>query len=124
MTTGRSEVLTAEALAALETAAMKVDHLGVRSVDDALVMADAIVEPEGGDVEWLMAHGCDVIDHLRREVRRLTAALDGARREERERAIDDCADALRPSHVVDPALALMRCRNAIYGLRALPDTAP
>lgn len=55
-----------DALAAIEA------H-GVQSADDALAMADAILDPENDGVEWLMQHGCDVMDHLRAEVRSLRA---------------------------------------------------
>jgi len=59
----------------LAALAQAIDRDGVRSLDDALAMAAAIVDPNTGDVEWLMAHGCDVIDQLLAHVRRLTAAL-------------------------------------------------
>ena len=81
------DALTAETLAAMEAAAVDIAERGVQSVADALLMADVIVDNPDGDVEWLIAHGCDVADHLRREVRRLTAALDGVRLEERERVV-------------------------------------
>jgi hypothetical protein len=63
------------------TALDAIEAHGVQSTDDALVMADAILDDPDGGVEWLMAHGCDVIDRLRVEVRRLRAAradLDAA----------------------------------------------
>lgn len=59
-----------DALAAIEA------H-GVQSADDALAMADAILDPENDGVEWLMQHGCDVMDHLRAEVRSLRAHIAG-----------------------------------------------
>lgn len=48
-----------------------VDETGVRDVDDALVMGDAIADPETGDIEYLHRHGCDVIALLMAEVRKL-----------------------------------------------------
>lgn len=50
-----------------------IEARGVQSTDDALVMADAILDDPDGGVEWLMAHGCDALDRLRVEVRRLRA---------------------------------------------------
>ena len=46
-----------------------IEARGVQSTDDALVMADAILDAPDGGVEWLMAHGCDVIDRLRAALR-------------------------------------------------------
>ncbi len=89
--------LAAETLAAMEAAAVDIAERGVQSVADALLMADVIVDNPDGDVEWLIAHGCDVADHLRREVRRLTAALDGVRREERREP--PTRDEVRRHHV-------------------------
>jgi len=77
-----------------------IDRAGVRSLDDALTMGDAIADPGTGDVEWLMAHGPDVIATLAAEVRRLTADLarlrapaDLAAIEARAKAARDCGDA-------------------------------
>lgn len=62
-------------MTAPDDALAAIEARGVQSTGDALVMADAILDPENEGVEWLMAHGCDVMDHLRVEVRRLAAAL-------------------------------------------------
>lgn len=116
--------LAAETLAAMEAAAVDVAERGVQSVADALLMADVIVDNPDGDVEWLIAHGCDVADHLRREVRRLTAALDGVRREERERCKRECmviAGELSYDFRLRQGMhAAERCAKAIG---ALPDDA-
>lgn len=120
------DALTAETLAAMEAA--HAEYVAARAAHAALAergddarhardlsrdrIARAAAET-AANVPRLLAE----VARQREEIARLTVALDGVRREERERVIDDCADALRPSHVVDPALALMRCRDAIYGLR-------
>jgi hypothetical protein len=117
--------LAAETLAAMEAAAVeRRAHLVVRSVADALAMADYLADSPDGDVEWLMEHGCAVADHLRREVRRLTAALDGVRREERERCKRECmviAGELSYDFRLRQGMhAAERCAKAIG---ALPDDA-
>jgi len=61
----------------LAALAQAIDRDGVRSLDDALAMGAAIVDPNTGDVEWLMAHGCDVIERLAAEVRRTAAHAAG-----------------------------------------------
>jgi hypothetical protein len=60
---------------AREALAQAIDADGVRSLDDALVMADDICDPNTGDVERLMRHGCDVAERLAAEVRRLAAHI-------------------------------------------------
>jgi hypothetical protein len=116
--------LAAETLAAMEAAAVDVAEHGVRSVADALAMADYLADSPDGDVEWLMEHGCAVADHLRREVRRLTAALDGVRREERARCKRECmviAGELSYDFRLRQGMhAAERCAKAIG---ALPDAA-
>lgn len=67
-----------ETVSADEARAVEIADRGVGSVEDALVMADAIIDDPDGGVEWLMDLGCDVIAHLRDEVRRLRAQSEAA----------------------------------------------
>ena len=73
-----------------------IEARGVQSTDDALVMADAILDAPDGGVEWLMAHGCDVIDRLRAALRaeraQHAAAVAAAVAAERERCAAVCRD--------------------------------
>jgi len=110
---------------AREALAQAIDADGVRSLDDALVMADDICDPNTGDVERLMRHGCDVAERLAAEVRRLAAhiASEPARvaaavAVERERAVAVCravADGWERASTtaqVDTGLALIRAEGA------------
>ncbi len=113
-----------DALAAIEA------H-GVQSADDALAMADAILDPENDGVEWLMQHGCDVMDHLRAEVRSLRAHIAGepdrvaaavaAEREARIAVVERVArcEVVRDSHECVSGMAHDRLHEA----RALHDKA-